>query len=30
MEIEVRQEGWKYIAEFTATQDFNLHIEKEG
>lgn len=30
MEIEVRKEGWKHIAEFTATQDFNLHIEKQS
>lgn len=30
MEIEVRQEGKNYVAEFTATQDFNLHMEKES
>lgn len=29
MELAFRKEGSKHIAEFSATADFNLHLEKE-
>lgn len=29
MELTFRKEGSKHIAEFSATADFNLHLEKE-
>jgi len=29
MELTFRKEGSKYIAEFAATADFNLHLERE-
>lgn len=29
MELKFNKQGTKYVAEFTATGDFNLHIERE-
>lgn len=28
MDVQVKQENGVYVAEFTATQDFNIHVEK--
>ena len=30
MDLVFREVEGKYVAEFTATSDFNLHIEREG
>ena len=30
MTLTFTKQGTKYVAEFTATSDFNLHIEKTG
>ena len=30
MELTFNKEGDKYVAEFEATSDFNIHIEKSG
>ena len=30
MELTFTKDGDKYVAQFTATSDFNIHIEKSG